>query len=95
MAFQQLADTVAISASTTTATTTTGSDIAPGKGVVARVYNAAASAAFFRFAGTATAAGVPIPAGAAVNLEWPGGEDVAVILASGTGTVYVTVGQEA
>lgn len=94
MAFQQLADTVTISASTTTATTTTGGSISPGKGVVARVVNAATNVAFFAFAGTATNAGVAIAGGEAVTLAWPGGENVAVILASGTGNVYVTVGQE-
>ncbi len=93
MAFQQLADTVAISASTSSATTTTGATIAPGKGVVARVVNAGTTVAFIAFAGTATSAGVPVAGGQTADLTWPGGEDVAAILASGTGTVYVTVGQ--
>jgi hypothetical protein len=82
--------TQTISASTTSAVTS--SAIA---GNAVRIVNATASLAFVNFttaAGTATNAHTPVPSGVVEVLSIPAGAYVAVILAAGTGSVYVTSG---
>lgn len=86
------AGTVSASASTTVTTVALS-----GGGSSVLVYNASAATAFFRLGGTtgltATTSDTPVPPGARMLVD--GGafiSNAAVLLASGTGTVYFTLG---
>ena len=86
------AGTAAAAASTTVATVTLN-----GGGGAVLIYNAATSIAFFRLGAasglTATASDTPVPPGARMLVDaGPFVRNAAVILSSGTGTVYFTLG---
>ena len=93
-------NTTAISASNTTASGALNLPSATMTSSV-RVYNACSVAAFVMFAAssataTATTSHMPIPAGGVETFELsPNTTHAAVILASGTGTVYFTTGRGA
>jgi len=79
------------------ATTTANKVALVGGGNAVLIYNASASTAFFRLggAGTLTAAATDTPVPAGVRMLVGAGPFVsfaAVLLASGSGTVYFTVG---
>lgn len=68
----------------------------PQQGGQARIYNAAAAVAYVRFTvggSTAVATDVPIPPGAVEVFGVGYADTVSVLLASGTGNVYVTSGE--
>lgn len=92
LSFSSLGNNVAIAASTTSATGALPGFDATRVGSTVRVYNATASAAFFRSgAGAQTAVATDTfiaPGSTEVFSLAPGVTDVAVILASGSGTVY-------
>ncbi len=86
------AGTVAAMASTTVANVQLN-----GGGGAVLIYNAAPSTAFFRLGGasglTATVADTPVPAGARMLVDaGPFVSNAAVVLGSGSGTVYFTLG---
>lgn len=86
------AGTVAAAASVTPVTVALN-----GGGAALLIYNAASSTAFFRLGGatglTATTADTPVPAGGRMLVDaGPFVSNVAVVLDSGTGTVYCTLG---
>jgi hypothetical protein len=86
------AGTASASASTTAAVVT----LVGGGGAVL-VYNAAATTAFFRLGNasglTATTSDTPVPAGGRMLVDaGPFVNSAAVVLGSGTGTVYFTLG---
>ncbi len=86
------AGTVAVSASTTVSNAAL-----VGGGHAVLVYNAAASTAFFRLGAaaslTATTADTPVPPGARMLVDaGPFVSHAAVILGTGTGNVYFTLG---
>jgi hypothetical protein len=86
------AGTAAASASTTVVTVALN-----GGGGAVLVYNATAATAFFRLGSasglTATMADTPVPPGGRMLVDaGPFVNSAAVILASGTGTVYFTLG---
>lgn len=79
------------------ASTTAGAVALAGGGSAVLVYNAAGSTAFFRLGGasglTASAADTPVPPGARMLVgAGPFVTNAAVVLTSGTGTVYFTLG---
>jgi len=68
-----------------------------GGGGALLIYNAAATTAFFRLGGasglSATSADTPVPAGSRMLVDaGPFISNAAVLLGSGTGTVYFTLG---
>jgi len=86
------AGTVAAAASTTVTTVTLN-----GGGGAVLIYNASTAIAFFRLGGasglTATTADTPIPAGGRMLVDaGPFVRNAAVLLSSGSGTVYFTLG---
>jgi hypothetical protein len=86
------AGTAAAAASTTAATVALN-----GGGGALLIYNAASATAFFRLGGasglTATMADTPVPPGGQMLVDaGPFVSNAAVILSSGTGTVYFTLG---
>jgi hypothetical protein len=86
------AGTAAAAASTTAATVALN-----GGGGALLIYNAASATAFFRLGGasglTATISDTPVPAGSRMLVDaGPFVSNAAVILSSGTGTVYFTLG---
>lgn len=86
------AGTAAASASTTVTTVTLN-----GGGGAVLIYNATSSIAFFRLGTasglTATTSDTPVPAGARMLVDaGPFVKNAAVLLNSGTGTVYFTLG---
>lgn len=86
------AGTVAAAASTTVTNVTLN-----GGGGAILIYNAAAATAFFRLGAasglTATTADTPVPAGCRMLVDaGPFVSNAAVILSSGSGTVYFTLG---
>lgn len=87
------AGTVAAAASTAIANV-----VLNGGGGAVLIYNAAASTAFFRLGGASgltvtTTTDTPVPAGARMLVDaGPFVKNAAVILGSGTGTVYFTLG---
>jgi hypothetical protein len=86
------AGTVTLAASTSAARATL-----PAHGEAVLVSNTASSTAFIRFGTdntvTATNADTPLPAGTRTLLHAGIASTVAVVLASGSGTVYVTRGE--
>ena len=92
LSFSSLGNNVAISASTTSATGALPGFDATRVGDTVRVYNATASAAFFRSgAGAQTALATDAfiaPGSTEVFSLSPETSNVGVLLASGTGTVY-------
>lgn len=90
IAFKPTGATQTISASTTSASATIGSNGA----CQVLVHNAGTTLAFVGFKATATSADTPVPAGAVMILtKNPGDTTISAILASGTGNVYVQVGE--
>lgn len=86
------AGTVAAAASTSVTNVTL-----QGGGGAVLVYNAAPAIAFFRLGGasglTASATDTPVPAGARMLVDaGPFVSNAAVLLSSGSGTVYFTLG---
>ena len=86
------AGTAAAAASTTVANVTLS-----GGGGAVLVYNATTAIAFFRLVGasglTATASDTPLPGGARMLVDaGPFVSNAAVVLGSGSGTVYFTLG---
>ena len=86
------AGTVAVAASTTAATVALN-----GGGGAVLIYNATPATAFFRLGGasglTATVADTPVPPGSRMLVDaGPFVKNAAVVLGSGTGTVYFTLG---
>lgn len=82
---------------TAEASTTVTSVALNGGGGAVLIYNAAASTAFFRLGGatglTATIADTPVPAGERMLVDaGPFVSTAAVVLSSGAGTVYFTLG---
>ena len=80
-----------------TATTTVSNVSLIGGGGAVLVYNAAASTAFFRLGGasglTATTSDTPVPPGARMLVDaGPFVSNAAVVLGSGNGMVYFTLG---
>lgn len=80
------------------AASTTATNVAlTGGGGALLIYNAAAATAFFRLGGTSglsvTTADTPVPAGARMLVDaGPFVSNAAVMLSSGSGTVYFTLG---
>jgi len=86
------AGTAAAAASTTVTNVTLN-----GGGGAILIYNATSATAFFRLGGasglTATAADTPVPAGSRMLVDaGPFVSNAAVLLSSGSGTVYFTLG---
>ena len=80
-----------------TASTTASNVVLNGGGGAVLVYNATGATAFFRLGGasglTATINDTPVPAGARMLVDaGPFVSQAGVILSSGTGTVYFTLG---
>lgn len=92
--------TVSISATTTTGNVALGRPLAAGRFVL-RIHNAGPSTIFFNRGGSAVTAAttnMPVPAGAVevvtiLNTEKDRVTHVAAITASGTATVYFTIGE--
>lgn len=83
--------TVSLAASTTSANVSLGS----GTGNSLRVYNPTASIAFVRWGGgaqTATTSDLPIAPGSVEEFRKSNSDNVAAILAAGSGTLYFTPG---
>jgi hypothetical protein len=79
------------------ASTTTSTAVLAGGGHAVLVYNATGATAFFRLGAspalTATTADTPVPPGARMLVDaGPFVNQVAVVLGSGTGAVYFTLG---
>lgn len=93
-AFQAMTPTLTISGSTTTASAAWGAS--QNAGDCLRVFNSTTAIAFIHYgngAQTATTADIPIAPGAVEVIQVGGYADtVAVILSTGTGSVYVTKG---
>jgi len=92
LSFSSFGNNVAVAASTASAAGSLPGADATRSGESVRVYNATSSAAFFR-SGTGTPTAVATdtfiaPGSTEVFSLAPGVTDVAVILASGSGTVY-------
>ena len=85
--------TVTLSGSTTP-TAVTAIPLAPGSGPYqVRVFNLAGAVAYVRLGGVASSADLPMPAGGVEVLTvQPGVTTISVVLASGTGNVYATLG---
>lgn len=79
--------TVTVAASTTAAQAT---GLPPSDSVL--VFNATGAVAFVAFSGTATPASTPVPPGGRQLFAGTLGKTASVILASGTGAVYLTAG---